>query len=104
MAFHGRRFALKHLGTLRGRGSLSTRRGRRLGAVDYEIDGYVDSRQRSANGRISGSADVLRQAFEAGVARITLQDGPAIDVVLADPQGEPAAEFVVSGPPPSFGH
>jgi hypothetical protein len=104
MAFHGRRFALKHLGTLRGRGSLSIRRGRRLGAVDYEIDGYVDAKQRSANGRLEGSIDILRQAFDAGAAHITLEGGLAVDVVLADPQGEPAAEFVVRGPPPSFGH
>ena len=104
MGFRHKRSALKHLGTLRGRGGLSIRRDRRLGEVDYEIEGYVDARQRSASGWIEGSADMLRQAFEAGTAHITLEGGLKIAVTLVDPEGEPAAEIAVTGALPSFVH
>ena len=101
--FHGKRFALKHLGTLRGRGGLSIRSDPRLvGTVDYEIDGFADQRQSSANGRIEGNAEILRQAFEARTARIQLEGGTSIDVVLANPRGGLVAEIVVHGRIPAF--
>ena len=98
MTSFGNRPSLKYLGTLHGSGSLSIRNRRQhLGSVSYEIDGYLERTTRSANGQITGDIAVLEQAFRAGAARIALEGGPSIDVVLLDPQGGPTAEIQVSG-------
>ena len=103
MALFGRRFQLKHLGGLRGSGELSINGGATaLGMVTYEIDGYLNRLTSSANGQIEGSGDMLARAFDAGAARIALADGQWIEIILADPEGDTAAEVKVSGPLPRF--
>jgi 20S proteasome alpha/beta subunit len=90
------RSSLKHLGALHGSGTLSA--GKQcFGSVSYEIDGYLERSVRSANGQIEGDVAVLEQAFRAGAARIALEGGSSIEVVLSDPQGGPTAEIKVSG-------
>ena len=98
MTSFGRGSSLKHLGTLHGRGRLSISDGEQsLGAVAYEIDGYLDRTIRSANGQIEGDVAVLARAYQAGGAAITLAEGPSVDVVLSNPQGGTTAEVTVSG-------
>jgi hypothetical protein len=104
MNWQSTRRSLKHLGTLHGRGDLLIDGGeQKLGAVDYEIDGYLRRDLRSDNGQIQGQADILGQAFRAGAACIVMADGQCVDVVVADPHGGSAAEITVSGRFPSFG-
>jgi hypothetical protein len=89
---------MRYLGTLRGSGRLSLQNGEQsLGAVTYEIDGYCNHLERSANGQIEGDAAILTQAFCAGHAGILLADGSSLQVVLADPQGGSTAEVKVNG-------
>ena len=96
MTSFGKRHLLKHLGTIRGSGSLSIGEGgRSLGLVNYEIDSYLDRTMHSGNGQIEGETTLLTQAFEAGAAQIALSGGRSVGVVLSDPQGDPAADIVV---------
>ena len=89
---------LKHLGSLRGNGSLSAAGGREgLGPVVYEIDGYLDRTARSANGKVEGDACALAKAFRAGAATLSLSSGASVNVVLSNPQGDSAAEITVTG-------
>ncbi len=99
-----RRRALKHLGSLHGRGKLLDERGERsYGPVVYEIDGYFDHLARSDNGRIEGGANMLSLAFLAGPARIALADGQVVGVVLEDPRGDAVTEITVKSRFPEFG-
>ncbi len=97
MTCFGKRASLKCLGTLHGSGSLSIHDGKHLGSVGYEIDGYADRTIRSADGQVEGKSSVLAQAFRAGAARIVLNGGSSVDIVLSDPQGGQTAEIKVSG-------
>jgi len=105
MTWLTKRRTLKHLGTLHGTGNLVIENGEQnLGIVTYEIDGYRDQTQRSANGQIEGGADILAQAFAAGGACIAVTGGEPFDIVLADPLGGPTAEVTVNGRFPRFAH
>ena len=104
MAWQITRSSLKHLGALHGTGDLSVQCGEQnLGAVTYEIDGYLRGTERSDNGQIDGPAGILAQAFQAGSACVALSDGQLVDVVLSDPQGGATAQVTVSGRFPRFG-
>ena len=104
MNWQGVRGALKHLGRLHGRGDLLVRGGEQsLGAVTYEIDGFLCRGQRSDNGRIEGDAQMLARAFHAGGVCISLSDRQLIDVVLSDPKGGATAEVKVRRRFPEFG-
>jgi hypothetical protein len=103
MNWQGTRGPLKHLGTLHGTGDLLVKGGAQsLGAVTYEIDGFIRREQRSDNGQIEGDAQMLARAFRAGSACIALSDGQLIDVVLSDPKGGATAEVTVRGRFPEF--
>jgi hypothetical protein len=94
----GNNKSLKYLGTLHGCGALrACDGGTDLGCVTYEIDGYLDGRMRSANGRIEGDVDTLGRAFRAGTVSLALADGSAIEMKLSDPCGGPMAEVRVIG-------
>jgi hypothetical protein len=104
MQWQGTRGSLKHLGTLHGNGDLLIDNGaKKLGAVTYEIDGYLRRTHRSDTGEIHGQADVLNQAFRAGAACIAMADGQLVDIVVANPHGSSTAEISVSGRFPAFG-
>jgi hypothetical protein len=104
MKRHSMRGSLKHLGTLHGEGRLSLGDSEQsLGAISYEIDGFLRGAQRSDSGQIEGRAEILAKAFRAGTACIALADGHVIDVVVADPRGGATAEIIVSGRFPQFG-
>jgi hypothetical protein len=92
------RRSLRYLGSLRGSGRLAIA-GHDCGpgGFDYEIDGYLDGTRRSAEGRIEGDTATLARAFRAGQARLTLDGGHALDIVLLDPAGGASAEVRVSG-------
>ena len=103
MNWQATRGPLKHLGTLHGTGDLLVGGGERnLGAVTYEIDGFIRRTERSDSGQIEGDARILARAFRAGAACIALSDGQLIDVVLSDPRGGATAEVTVRGRFPQF--
>lgn len=103
MTWAGSRGILTHLGTLHGSGDLSIgEAAETLGPVTYEIDGYQERNMATANGLIQGDAGMLRRAFDAGTARLALADGAVVEVVLADPKGDDAAEVRLRGAMPAF--
>lgn len=103
MGWSGGRGALTHLGTLHGSGALTTADATEpLGTVSYEIDGYQERKMVSANGLIQGRPSVLGKAFRAGVAHLALADGVSVEIVLADPKGDEAAEVRLRGAMPGF--
>ena len=98
-AFHKR--GIKHLGTLHGEGVLAIDKGaENLGLVTYEIDGFWDRGLRFADGQIEGDRGALERAFRAGTANITLAGGTAVAIVVADPEGDRAAEITIRGDVP----
>lgn len=88
--------AFKHLGTLRGEGTLLSEAGREIGHVAYEIDGYVERGAKSANGQIEGQSVTLDRALEAKDATLVLDSGRCIHVVVSD-RNAGAAEIRVAG-------
>ena len=92
------RGSIKYLGSLRGIGHLTIEGGvREPSAITYEIDGFLDRARHFAAGQIEGDSAALTRAFQAGHARLTLDGGQQLDLVLLDPQGRRTAEVTVSG-------
>ncbi len=87
---------IKHLGTLRGEGTLLSEAGREIGHVAYEIDGFVEHGEKSANGQIEGESVTLDRAFQARDATLVLDSGRCIHVVVSD-RSPGAAEIRVTG-------
>ncbi|WP_343698290.1 hypothetical protein [Caulobacter sp.] len=56
---------------------------------------YLDNRgQRSAKGGLTGSPDVMRDAFREGRVHLALDDGKGFDVsIIAHAEGSPTAYF-----------
>ena len=105
MNWQATRGALKYLGTLHGTGELLIGAdGKSLGAVTYEIDGFVRRTLRSDSGQIEGPADMLQRAFRAGEACVVLADGQVIEVLLSDPQDASTTEITIKGGFPQFHH
>lgn len=95
MTFAGSR-AVKHLGTLRGRGTLLNGEGRLLNDVTYEIDGYLERRSRSANGQIEAENGVLEPSGPTEGMVLVLENGRCVRIVMSDPS-DGAAEIRVTG-------
>jgi hypothetical protein len=71
---------MRHLGVLRGAGTLECR-GEVMGRADYEFDGYLmRPGEVVASGEIRMAADALRYAFSRRDLRLRTDDGRMLGV------------------------
>lgn len=90
---------MRMLGTLNGRGMLSSDSGD-LGEVDYNITKFkTPSGAHDAAGKVVGDAVVLQDAFDAGKLKLTRSDtGRTMDIAIKSLRGVSDAEVVFAGP------
>lgn len=83
---------LKHLKAMRGDGVLLA--GKRSVPVGYQLDLYMDGERTIGTGSLDGDFTGLAEELEDGEARLSLEDGAVMTIILENVEDD-GAEFEV---------